>query len=140
MDGAGNGRFGDPSTDVVQGTSTRSMLECSRATNDVMLKSYSIGLNNHAPRPSASGAAVPISLGPENTQDGTLLKNGEFSPVLSSDLISYFQNGTLGRYSTNSDSSFHFPPFPQPDVHQPAQFSPPLSLDERLLMAGWEHL
>jgi len=69
-----------------------------------MLKSYSIGLNNsnHAPRRFASGAAVPVAWGPANTSDSTLLKNGEFSPVLSSDFISYLQNSTLGRYSANS--------------------------------------
>lgn len=83
VDGAGKGRFWDPSTDVVQGTSTRSTLERSRATNDVMLKSYSIGLTNHAPRRFASGAAVPIARGPENTRDGTLLKNGAFFLLIS---------------------------------------------------------
>ncbi|KAF8231475.1 hypothetical protein L208DRAFT_62955 [Tricholoma matsutake] len=59
VDGAGKGRFWDPSTDVVQ------------------------GLTNHAPRRFASGAAVPIARGPENTRDGTLLKNGAFFLLIS---------------------------------------------------------
>ena len=80
-----------------------------------MLKSYSIGLSNHAPRRFTSGAAVPIARGPENTRDCTLL-NGAFFL-----LISYLQKGTLGRYSTNSDSISHLPPPPQPDDHEPAQ-------------------
>jgi hypothetical protein len=79
------------------------MMLCSKVTPQVLC-------NNNAPRRFASGATVPVARGPENTRDGTLLKNGEFSPVLSSDFISYLQNGTLGRYSANSYSIFHLPP------------------------------
>jgi hypothetical protein len=69
--------------DVVQGMSTRSTLERSRATNDVMLKSYSIGLNNHSSRRFALGATVPIAWRPEKTRDGTLLKNSAFFLLVS---------------------------------------------------------
>ena len=114
MHGAGNGRFGDPSADVVHGTSTRSTFECSRDTNDVLLKSYSIGLSNDAPWRFTSDAAVPVARGPENTRDGTLLKNGEFSPVLSSDFIAYLQNGTLPVILQIPTVVFTFHPFHNP--------------------------
>jgi hypothetical protein len=140
VDGAGNQSIDEPSVDIIQGASTRSTFECLQDTDGRMLKSNSIRLSNDAPRCFAADDAIAVARGPENPRNGTLPYNGESSPVLSPDFLSYLSNGTIGCCSTIYDHNFLSPPPPELDVRAPAQGTPRHSLDERPTIAGSERL
>jgi hypothetical protein len=66
VQGTGNEGIEESSADVVQGVSTRSTVECPQDTNDDMLKSYSIDLDNDVPCRFELNPAIPVARGPEN--------------------------------------------------------------------------